>query len=105
MTDNDPVHAGVSEEELNASAEKMRALWRDLEESRQVTAIPRFLSLDSVLALHRDTLHQAGGAAGIRDLALLESAVMLPQQHLDRSPIVAPVCRLPERRNGDAQTR
>ena len=45
-----------------------------------MTSSPRFLSLDNVLALHRDTMQQEGGATGIRDLALLESAVMMPQQ-------------------------
>jgi death-on-curing protein len=44
---------------------------------------PRFPSLDNVLALHRDTLAREGGAAGLRDPALLESAVMLPQQQFD----------------------
>lgn len=48
-----------------------------------MTPIPRFLSLDNVLTLHRGTLHHEGGAQGIRDLALLESAVMMPQQQFD----------------------
>ncbi len=38
-----------------------------------------FLSLEDVLELHEMQLAQYGGAAGIRDLGLLESAVMMPQ--------------------------
>ncbi|MFZ4404673.1 MAG: type II toxin-antitoxin system death-on-curing family toxin [Pseudobdellovibrionaceae bacterium] len=39
----------------------------------------RFLSLDDVLALHEMQLESYGGATGIRDRGLLESAVMMPQ--------------------------
>lgn len=35
----------------------------------------RFLGLDEVLALHTDQLRCYGGASGVRDLGLLESAV------------------------------
>ena len=38
-----------------------------------------FLSLEDVLELHEMQLAQYGGAVGIRDLGLLESAVMMPQ--------------------------
>ncbi|MBN4074112.1 type II toxin-antitoxin system death-on-curing family toxin [bacterium AH-315-E10] len=41
---------------------------------------PVFLSIDNVLAMHEDTIEQEGGMSGIRDIALLESAVMMPQQ-------------------------
>jgi len=37
---------------------------------------PLFLTLDEVLAFHEDQIRQYGGAAGIRDIGLLESAVM-----------------------------
>jgi death-on-curing protein len=40
----------------------------------------RFLSVDDVLAIHEDTVRQEGGAAGIRDPGLLESAVTMPRQ-------------------------
>ena len=40
----------------------------------------RFLSVDDVLALHEDTNRAEGGLAGVRDLGLLMSAVMMPQQ-------------------------
>jgi len=39
----------------------------------------RFLSLDDVLELHEMQLESYGGATGIRDRGLLESAVMMPQ--------------------------
>ena len=39
----------------------------------------RFLGLDEVLALHADQVARYGGMAGIRDLALLESAVAVPE--------------------------
>jgi len=39
----------------------------------------RFLGLDEVLALHADQLERYGGMAGIRDIALLESAVAVPE--------------------------
>jgi len=38
----------------------------------------RYLTLDEVLELHRLVLEQAGGAAGVRDFGLLESAVAQP---------------------------
>ncbi len=37
--------------------------------------MPVFLTLDEVLALHEDQLDRYGGAPGIRELALLESAL------------------------------
>lgn len=44
----------------------------------------RFLSVDDVLAIHQDTLATEGGLAGIRDIGLLESAVLMPQQQFGR---------------------
>ncbi|MFA6030226.1 MAG: type II toxin-antitoxin system death-on-curing family toxin [Elusimicrobiota bacterium] len=38
---------------------------------------PRFLSLAEVLEFHEDLLRSFGGESGIRDLALLESAVAM----------------------------
>ncbi len=40
----------------------------------------RFLSVDDVLAIHEDTILCEGGLSGVRDLGLLVSAVMMPQQ-------------------------
>lgn len=40
----------------------------------------RFLSLEDVLTLHEGTIRREGGLDGLREPALLESAVMMPQQ-------------------------
>lgn len=39
---------------------------------------PSFLTLDEILALHADQVERYGGTHGIRDLALLESALAAP---------------------------
>jgi death-on-curing protein len=39
---------------------------------------PVFLLLDQVLEIHRDQLARYGGAQGIRDLGLLQSALAQP---------------------------
>ncbi len=39
----------------------------------------RFLSLDEVLAIQARALERFGGASGVRDLGLLESAIYRPQ--------------------------
>jgi death-on-curing protein len=38
----------------------------------------RYLTIDEVLELHRLVLEQSGGAAGLRDLGALESAIAQP---------------------------
>jgi death-on-curing protein len=43
---------------------------------------PRWLSLDIVNAIHDESLAHFGGAAGIRDAGLLESALARPQNLL-----------------------
>ena len=40
---------------------------------------PLFLSVEDVIVLHDEQLVRFGGAAGIRDRGLLESAVGMPQ--------------------------
>jgi death-on-curing protein len=40
---------------------------------------PEFLSVDDVLEIHKKQLDAFGGIDGIRDIGLLESAVMTPQ--------------------------
>jgi death on curing protein len=40
---------------------------------------PRHLTLEAIKAIHREVLAAHGGAAGIRDETLLESAVAAPQ--------------------------
>lgn len=39
----------------------------------------QFLSLDEVLAIHERVIEDFGGASGVRDLGLLESALYRPQ--------------------------
>ena len=39
---------------------------------------PRFLNAEEVLSLHEAQMRRFGGAAGIRDLGMLESAVAMP---------------------------
>jgi death on curing protein len=43
----------------------------------------RFLTLIEVLELHRRVIEQSGGAFGIRDVGLLESAIAQPQMTFD----------------------
>jgi death-on-curing protein len=45
---------------------------------------PEFLSLDEVLALHAEQVERYGGAHGLRDLGLLESALAAPQAPFER---------------------
>lgn len=40
----------------------------------------QFLSVEDVLQIHEDTIANEGGSAGLRDLGLLEAAVMMPRQ-------------------------
>ena len=40
---------------------------------------PQFLTLDEVLAIHRDQIKRYGGTLGVRDVELLESALAAPQ--------------------------
>ena len=40
---------------------------------------PLFLSLEEVLEIHHQQIDRYGGASGVRDLALLESAIAQPQ--------------------------
>jgi death-on-curing protein len=39
---------------------------------------PTFLTLDEVLAIHRDQITRYGGSEGVRDWGLLESAIAVP---------------------------
>lgn len=44
-----------------------------------MTTEPRWLGVDSVLVMHEEQLAEHGGASGIRDLGLLESALARPR--------------------------
>jgi len=39
---------------------------------------PTFLTLDEVLAIHRDQIARYGGSEGVRDWGLLQSAIAMP---------------------------
>ena len=39
-----------------------------------------FLSTEQVLEIHREMIERYGGDPGVRDVGLIESAVMMPQQ-------------------------
>lgn len=39
---------------------------------------PNFLSFEDVIEIHRDQIVRYGGASGIRDVGLLQSAVLMP---------------------------
>ena len=47
----------------------------------------RFLSVQDVLDIHRNTLQHEGGASGVRDIGLLESAVATPHQSFGGQPL------------------
>jgi hypothetical protein len=40
---------------------------------------PQFLTLDEVMDIHRNQIERYGGTLGVRDAALLESALAAPQ--------------------------
>lgn len=45
------------------------------------SSIPiRFLSVEDVLQLQQDTIEREGGGRGVRDLGLLNAAIMMPRQ-------------------------
>jgi death-on-curing protein len=51
----------------------------------------QFLSIEDVLAIHRKVIERYGGEPTIRDIGLIDSAVMMPRQtfggeHLHASP-------------------
>jgi len=39
---------------------------------------PTFLSFEDVIEIHRDQIVRYGGASGVRDIGLLQSAVLMP---------------------------
>ena len=49
----------------------------------------RHLTVDAVKAIHREVLAAHGGAAGLRDESLLESAVAAPQATMMGQPLIS----------------
>ena len=52
---------------------------RDLQSAREVTPEPRWISKKALLLLHEESLAEFGGARGLHDEGLLESALARPQ--------------------------
>jgi death on curing protein len=48
----------------------------------------RHLTVDAVVAIHQQVLAAHGGSPGIRDIALLESAVAAPQASFGGEPLI-----------------
>lgn len=44
---------------------------------------PAFLTLDEVFGIHAEQIRHYGGASGLRDLALLQSALAMPETTFD----------------------
>jgi death-on-curing protein len=63
-----------------------------------MTDAPIFLTVDHVLAIHRRMIEEFGGEPAVRDLGLLESAVMMPAARFggkflhDGIPAMAAAC-------------
>ena len=49
----------------------------------------KYLTVEAVKAIHREVLAAHGGAAGIRDETLLESAVAAPQATMSGQPLIS----------------
>jgi death-on-curing protein len=54
-----------------------------------VSAASRHLTVDAVKAIHREVLSAHGGATGLRDKALLESAIAAPQATMMGQPLMS----------------
>ena len=54
----------------------------------------KHLSTEAVLAIHEQVLSAHGGGAGLRDRALLESAVAAPKARFGGEPIISDVVEL-----------
>jgi death on curing protein len=54
-----------------------------------VSPVIRHLTVDAVKAIHREVLSAHGGAAGLRDEALIESAVAAPQATMMGQPLMS----------------
>ena len=52
-------------------------------------AAPIYLDVEAVLAIHAQVLAAHGGGVGIRDRALLESAVAAPQASIAGAPLIS----------------
>ena len=54
----------------------------------------QFLTLDEVLEIHRDQIERYGGATGIRDFELLQSAVEMPMAQFNGNYLHPDLCTM-----------
>jgi len=54
--------------------------------------LPLFLDIDRVLQIHRSLIETYGGTLGVRDIALLHSALAMPQATFDGRLLHADLC-------------
>jgi death-on-curing protein len=55
---------------------------------------PTFLTLDEVVAIHRDQIERYGGSLGVRDWGLLKSAVAMPAATFGGQFLHADLCEI-----------
>ena len=55
---------------------------------------PTFLTLDEIIDIHRDQIARYGGAEGIRDFGMLQSAVAMPAAGFSGQFIPADPCEM-----------
>jgi death on curing protein len=55
---------------------------------------PVFLSLDEIVAIHRDQVERYGGSPGVRDWGLLKSAVAMPMASFSGQYLHGDVCEM-----------
>ena len=55
---------------------------------------PIFLTLDEIIAIHRDQTARYGGAGGVRDLGLLQSALAMPAAGFEGQYLHSDLCEM-----------
>jgi len=55
---------------------------------------PAFLTLDEILAIHRDQVARHGGTEGVRDWGLLEAAIAMPQAAFGGRHVHGDLCEM-----------
>jgi death-on-curing protein len=55
---------------------------------------PAFLTLEEVVAIHRDQIERYGGSLGVRDWGLLKSAVAMPAASFGGQHLHTDVCEM-----------
>ena len=55
---------------------------------------PTFLTIDEILAIHRDQIARYGGSEGVRDWGLLQSAIAVPTASFGGQFLHADLCEM-----------